>query len=593
MEDKKTEMAAKEILAELNKTANLISNATDGDVEKSMSVSFMPNGKNKNDIFIDAKKFMTDDGSNIAYNEKAIMEEKGRILATQEMGRSKTFHESKTLEGFSSFVPNKGTKKIFEGILTKNSLDAVKAKWEGFKPEIESFQESVAVSKTVTKESSLDKKLEAILEKWTLPQSEVDFGDTGIQENWGEFKDILDHVAKEFQYNPNPLGHERLEIAKKIHETIKKKIVEVDEEKPKGDGDDKNDDKEDDDNNDDGNGKSKSNGEPKPESEKSKPESEESTSERMLKQPSLPKDQELNQKLLNAEAEPSDEPSSFVPPQGSADPAKVKYLLGKTKVDKKAKESFKDFLVKYRRAIETIKQSFAFKQVKLTRPDYGKTAGDVDINGLSKFHLGEKIRLFETREVPKGKQYTIGILLDQSGSMGGDKINHARTVTNILLQAIKGIKGIDIVVYGHTADSGGHNTITIFPYCEKGMDNSASLTTAKALSNNGDGYAIRWVSQKMLDTNPANKNSIHHLFVVSDGQPSCASYGGSNGITHTKACVDEARKNGVEVFGIGIQNAYSTTVGQQLFGNGNFVVLNDTLSSLPLLAKSIKKLVSK
>jgi uncharacterized protein with von Willebrand factor type A (vWA) domain len=108
----------------------------------------------------------------------------------------------------------------------------------------------------------------------------------------------------------------------------------------------------------------------------------------------------------------------------------------------KTKDAYRDFLIKNRRAIEAIKNSFAFKSVKLARPDFGKTLGDLDTNGLHKFHMGEKIRLFEEKEIPKGKKYTIGILLDQSGSMSGSKIKDASTVCLALVEAIKGIKGI-------------------------------------------------------------------------------------------------------------------------------------------------------
>jgi nitric oxide reductase activation protein len=260
----------------------------------------------------------------------------------------------------------------------------------------------------------------------------------------------------------------------------------------------------------------------------------------------------------------------------------------------KTKDAYRDFLIKNRRAIEAIKNSFAFKSVKLARPDFGKTLGDLDTNGLHKFHMGEKVRLFETKEVPKGKMYTIGLLLDQSGSMMGRNITDARTVCLQLVEAIKGIRGIDLVVYGHTADSGGvADVVQMFPYYGKGFDNTKNLAVADGIANNADGFAVRFISQKMIETNPANANSIHHLFVISDGQPSANCYDGALGVNHTNKCVVEARKAGVGVFGIGIANAFDHRIGDKLYGAGNWVTLADTMSSLPLLCRAIKKLVTK
>jgi len=163
-----------------------------------------------------------------------------------------------------------------------------------------------------------------------------------------------------------------------------------------------------------------------------------------------------------------------------------------------------------------------------------------------------------------------------------------------LVEAIKGIRGIDLVVYGHTADSGGvANVVQMFPYYGKGFDNTKNLAIADGIANNADGFAVRFISQKMIETNPANANSIHHLFVISDGQPSANCYDGALGVNHTNKCVVEARKSGVGVFGIGIANAFDHRIGDKLYGQGNWVTLADTMSSLPLLCRAIKKLVSK
>jgi len=582
-----------DILRELANTANLIQNSSDGS-EKNIEVRFTQatGASASNSIVIDAGKFISADGKKVEQVEQAMLEEKGRILAKQEMLRSKTSKEKMSVTGFTSQTGDMVSKtgiSIFNGILTKNSFDKVKEKWSGFAPEVEAFQDSISCEKQVNQKTSMTDKVNAIMEKWTLPSSQVDFGDTGIQEHWEEFKEILDHVSEDFKVNHSPEGYERLEVAERIYKTIKDKIIELEEEEPPappappappedGDGED-------------GEGE----GEGKDKKCKGHGSPFKTPAERLADSPTPEHSEVLNElnKLSSGDEKP-EEVKLEEPEAKEGDPAKIKYQVTNARMKPKTKDAYRDFLIKNRRAIEAIKNSFAFKSVKLARPDFGKTLGDLDVNGLHKFQMGEKIRLFETKEVPKGKQYTIGLLLDQSGSMMGRNITDARTVCLQLVEAIKGIRGIDLVVYGHTADSGGvANVVQMFPYFGKGFDLSKNLAVADGIANNADGFALRFISQKMLETNPANANSIHHLFVISDGQPSANCYDGSLGVNHTNKCVDEARKAGVGVFGIGIANAFDHRIGDKLYGQGNWVTLADTMSSLPLLCRAIKKLVSK
>jgi hypothetical protein len=599
-----------DILRELANTANLIQNSSDGS-EKTIEVRFAQatGASATNSIVIDAGKFVTADGKKCEMVEQAMLEEKGRILAKQEMLRSKTSKEKMSVTGFTSQTGDMVSKtgiSIFNGILTKNSFDKVKEKWSGFAPEVEAFQTSISCEKQVNQKTSMTDKVNAIMEKWTLPSSQVDFTDTGIQEHWEEFKEILDHVADDFKVNHSPEGYERLEVAERIYKTIKDKIIELEEEeKPPapptppapedGEGEDG-----------DGEGGEGEDGEGEAEGGDGEGEGKDkkctghgspfkTPAERLLDSPvpeHSPVLAELN-KLSSGDEKPEEVKLEEAEAK-EGDPAKVKYQVTNARMKPKTKDAYRDFLIKNRRAIEAIKNSFAFKSVKLARPDFGKTLGDLDTNGLHKFHMGEKVRLFETKEVPKGKQYTIGLLLDQSGSMMGRNITDARTVCLQLVEAIKGIRGIDLVVYGHTADSGGvADVVQMFPYYGKGFDNTKNLAVADGIANNADGFAVRFISQKMIETNPANANSIHHLFVISDGQPSANCYDGALGVNHTNKCVVEARKAGVGVFGIGIANAFDHRIGDKLYGQGNWVTLADTLSSLPLLCRAIKKLVTK
>ncbi|NCX06267.1 MAG: hypothetical protein EBW68_10885, partial [Actinobacteria bacterium] len=197
---KESIVIGQEILAELTKTANLLSNGCEGDKEKTLSVGFK-SSTSRTDLVADLSKFTAEDGS-LVINDKALAEEKGRILTRQELLKTTTQNERMTLNGFSdesTVLSTPEIKTIFNGVSSKNAIDSVKEKWSGFAPEIESFKDSIGQEISVTKESNMEEKVESIIEKWALPNSHIDFGDTGLGEHFEDFEKILDHVAEEFK----------------------------------------------------------------------------------------------------------------------------------------------------------------------------------------------------------------------------------------------------------------------------------------------------------------------------------------------------------------------------------------------------------
>ena len=276
------------------------------------------------------------------------------------------------------------------------------------------------------------------------------------------------------------------------------------------------------------------------------------------------------------------------------DPFVSKLQIHQLKATLKNKASYKAIALSLRSQVAIIRNSFAFRNNKMDRYDFGKTTGDIDQNGLHKFGM-KNINLFATKECPKSKDVTIGILLDQSQSMQTNRRDVlAREVVITLVEALKTIKGINLVVYGHTADRNSGHTLDMLPYIDKqaGIDNSAMLEQACGLYQNHDGFAIRFMQQRMIANNPISKNHVHKLFMLTDGMPCGYDYR-EEGLPHTTRCVKEIRKAGIDLFAIGIDNAFPKESGESLYGKDGFVIINDVKSSLAILARQIKKLFTK
>ena len=615
-----TQKKVETIKAELTKAANILGNAGIGKAEKTLEVTF---GNDKNSIRINAGKFFDAFGKPID-NPNAVSEETGRLLAKAELSKAMG-NLSKRNESELMCSP-KGIKNLFSNVVLKNSLDKVKENWSGFSIDVDNFLTSLPEAKHP--ELSLEKLTENWLHNESIPV---------------KAKEILDELAEELKTSKKPI-----EITKQAFSNLKE-ILESDEPElpPVGEtGDDEGDGNEENENPHDGENPSNETGESESEdgndsedesdsedgndsdsdseSESEDGESEDgesedgesedgdsedgndsdgesenesdSDSESANKKPKVMEEtleQSIWQKVME---EPTPVEWLEVKPETKkvGDPFVSKLQIHQLKATLKNKASYKAIALSLRSQVAIIRNSFAFRNNKMDRYDFGKTTGDIDQNGLHKFGM-KNINLFATKECPKSKDVTIGILLDQSQSMQTNRRDVlAREVVITLVEALKTIKGINLVVYGHTADRNSGHTLDMLPYIDKqaGIDNSAMLEQACGLYQNHDGFAIRFMQQRMIANNPISKNHVHKLFMLTDGMPCGYDYR-EEGLPHTTRCVKEIRKAGIDLFAIGIDNAFPKEAGESLYGKDGFVIINDVKSSLAILARQIKKLFTK
>ncbi len=146
----------------------------------------------------------------------------------------------------------------------------------------------------------------------------------------------------------------------------------------------------------------------------------------------------------------------------------------------------------------------------------------------------------------------IGVLIDESGSMGGNKIERARQAAIFINEVFKNIPDARLYMYGHTADGGGGGTkgdciIRIYKEHGKGSDPHA-LGSADARYNNKDGDAIYACARKIRSMN----DDPCLLFVLSDGAPYADNYSGQRAIEDTRKKVTMSQALGFQVIQIAI-----------------------------------------
>lgn len=250
------------------------------------------------------------------------------------------------------------------------------------------------------------------------------------------------------------------------------------------------------------------------------------------------------------------------------------------------KDRFDQMIRKHSSAIRTIRNGLAFRNNSMKMPSFGHRSGDIDENSLFKIKMDDD-RIMLRTEVVSEKSLAVCLLVDESGSMGGERVRLARDVAATLSTALNGVNGIVTSVYGHTAEE-DNDGVTIREYFTPRNPNLSSCMGMQGRMENHDGFAIQHTANAFFRDYGSCDRKI--MFVISDGQPAGSYYSGASARRHMKKVADACRsKLGVEVYGIGIDNAYENAAGNEMYGQGNFVVLEDVTSSLPIMARFIRQ----
>ena len=145
-------------------------------------------------------------------------------------------------------------------------------------------------------------------------------------------------------------------------------------------------------------------------------------------------------------------------------------------------------------------------------------------------------------EIP---ELTVGLLLDESGSMcSRDRCTYARASAIILYDFCQSLD-IPVMVYGHSTDyTDVGNTVALYSYAEfDGFDHDDKyrMMDIAARGSNRDGAALRFVAEQ-LSKRP---EAVKILILVSDGQPADSGYGGSAAEEDLRGIKQEYQRKGI------------------------------------------------
>jgi len=237
------------------------------------------------------------------------------------------------------------------------------------------------------------------------------------------------------------------------------------------------------------------------------------------------------------------------------------------------------------------------KQVSLTDKNFeyvihGCRSGLLDTNKLVEAYQGVP-HVYVRKGSVVTNRTTVCVLVDESGSMDwGEKIGIARQAAVLINEALGNLPGVDLYIYGHTADVISRGETVIRTYKDRTTSKLDKYLLGsigrRPLRENRDGTAIREVTKKVREFT----SSKCLLFILSDGQPAAMDYDGSSALKDVREAVENAERDNFEVVQVTID--YISKSACEKMGFKNSINLENDLSNFPeRLAKIIKTAVLK
>lgn len=237
--------------------------------------------------------------------------------------------------------------------------------------------------------------------------------------------------------------------------------------------------------------------------------------------------------------------------------------------------------------IPSIKRILVCNNKDYTGIVHGCKTGILDTTKLAEAYQGVEHVYYKHYQV-KTKKTSVCIVIDESGSMGGSREKEARKAAILLNEAFKGIPGINLYIYGHSADelrTVSNKSTDIYVYKEPGMKGrDTRLANSHARWENRDGEALREIAKRIRKK---DSNEVL-MFVLSDGDPSATDYRGDKGREDTRKAVLELEAQGF----IPVQVCISSWCAPEgMFKH--YIEINNLDDLVQQLGKEVKKAVLK
>ena len=201
-----------------------------------------------------------------------------------------------------------------------------------------------------------------------------------------------------------------------------------------------------------------------------------------------------------------------------------------------------------------------------SRTKYGTKSGKLHANALHRICIpdgGEySERIFKKKDVSLNLDVAVSVLIDMSGSMSGDKYEHAALATTLLNESLGTVLRVPLELLGFTESRpssltdacwrGGYKTHMVVlknfqtPTPKQQLVNALGACD-NILCENTDGEAILFAHDRLVRQRAKRKV----LFVLSDGQP-CGGYGKGSIGGFTRSVINHIQQRSpVEIYGIG------------------------------------------
>ena len=191
-------------------------------------------------------------------------------------------------------------------------------------------------------------------------------------------------------------------------------------------------------------------------------------------------------------------------------------------------------------------------------------------------------KIFTKRNRPNDEiSLAVGILVDMSGSMCGERIRTAQAMTLVVYDFCKSLN-IPVTIYGHDTTYG--NTVNLYSFAEfdsiDGKDKYRLMNIHDGGSNR-DGCAVRFVAEKLSGRSEECKLFI----VVSDGQPADGGYYGTAAELDLQGIRKEYTNKGITFLAAAIGDDKPAI--KRCYGEGSFLDITDLREFPMTIAKLI------